>query len=141
MKKRQKEELLLLNQEPLSNRTFQVESVSHEGRGLAKHASGKKIFIEGALLGEQVAVDFTFVHSRFLEARVVEILSASSHRVEPRCPHFSMCGGCLLQHMTGDAQIHYKENMLREQLTHIGGGEPKEGYLPPVVGPLYGYRA
>ncbi|MGC9022524.1 MAG: 23S rRNA (uracil(1939)-C(5))-methyltransferase RlmD, partial [Dissulfurimicrobium sp.] len=73
------------------------------------------------------------------EAQVVEVLNPSPDRVKPGCPHFGLCGGCSLQHITHDMQIRIKEQALIENLRHFGGTEPAE-ILPPLVGPIWGYR-
>ena len=75
-----------------------IDSLSHDGRGVA-HLDGKAVFIDGALPGE--VVDFEYLTSRrkFDEGRVTAVQQASPDRVEPKCPHFGLCGGCSLQHM------------------------------------------
>ena len=59
---------------------------------------------------------------------------------QPPCQHSTLCGGCSLQHMNPDVQIARKEAVLREQLQHFGGLAPKE-WLPPLSGPVTGYRS
>lgn len=39
---------------------------------------------------------------------LVEILRASQHRVEARCPHFGPCGGCTWQHIAYPEQLRLK---------------------------------
>ncbi|MHB8745115.1 MAG: TRAM domain-containing protein, partial [Gammaproteobacteria bacterium] len=75
-----------------------VESLSHEGRGVA-HVDGKAVFIDGALPGETVRFVYSKRHKRHDEAKVQEVLSASPQRVAARCEHFGVCGGCALQHL------------------------------------------
>ncbi len=60
-------------------------------------------------------------------------------RVEPRCAHFNICGGCSLQHLSPAAQIAAKQQVLLDSLKHIGGVEPK-AVLAPLTGPSWGYR-
>lgn len=117
-----------------------VESLSHEGRGIA-HINGKTTFIEGALPGEQVIIRYRKRHARFDEANIEELIEASPHRVIPRCPHFGVCGGCSLQHTDKNYQIYLKEQMLKQHLNHFGNGlEPKE-WLPPIQAKSeWGYR-
>ena len=69
-----------------------IDGLSHEGRGLSR-LDGKRIFVEGALPGEQVLAQYTFTHKKYDEARVVEIRQASPDRVTPPCEHFDICGG------------------------------------------------
>ncbi|MGD2138246.1 MAG: 23S rRNA (uracil(1939)-C(5))-methyltransferase RlmD [Gammaproteobacteria bacterium] len=115
-----------------------VESLAHDGRGVARQ-DGKTVFIEGALPGERVAMEYRATHRRFDEARATAIHQASPDRVAPRCPHFGVCGGCSLQHLDTAAQIRAKQQVLLDNLKHIGGMEP-ETVLAPLTGPAWGYR-
>lgn len=117
---------------------LQIEGLSHEGRGLAR-LDGKRIFVEGALPGETVRASYTATHKKYDEARAVEVLSASPDRTEPPCAHFSICGGCSLQHMARPAQIAFKQQVLAEQFQHFGGIAP-EAWLPPLVDEEPAYR-
>ncbi len=57
---------------------------------------------------------------RFLEGRVVRFHEYSSDRIEPRCTHFGICGGCRWQHLPYHLQLQYKEKQVRDNLTRIG---------------------
>ena len=115
-----------------------IESLSHEGRGIAR-IDGKTVFIEGALPGEQVRFLYTRKRGQFDEGRVVEVVEPSGSRVEPRCRHYGLCGGCSLMHLDGEEQILHKQSVLLEQLQHLGGAEP-ERILPPLSASRWGYR-
>ncbi len=115
-----------------------IESLSHEGRGIAR-IDGKTVFIEGALPGEQVRFLYTRKRGQFDEGRTVEVLAPSSLRVEPRCRHYGLCGGCSLMHLDGEEQILHKQSVLLEQLQRLGGVEP-ERILPPLSASRWGYR-
>ncbi len=99
----------------------------------------KVVFIDGALAGEEVRFRYTRRRGRFDEGIVDEVLQPSMERVEPECPHFSICGGCSLQHMAADTQVRIKQTRLLDNLVHIGGTEPAS-VLPPLTGPRWGYR-
>lgn len=125
----------LLPQEPVA---AHVESLSQDGRGVA-HVNGKAVFIEGALPGEQVLFTYVTQRKRYDEGKINKIIRPSPDRVEPRCAHFNLCGGCSLQHLAPEAQIEAKQQVLLDSLKHIGGIEPKE--VPaPLTGPHWGYR-
>lgn len=129
--------------------TFQVESLSHEGRGIAHYGShpdhpsekqGKKVFINYALPGETVKAQITHVAKRLEEADSLELLSApAATRVEPECPHFTRCGGCNMQHIQLDEQIRLKQEVLKSHLEHFAGIQPEE-WLPPLRSTREDYR-
>ncbi len=118
--------------------TAEITTLSHEGRGIAV-INNKTTFIEGALPGEEVLFKYSKRHNKYDEGIVTEIISPSADRVTPLCPHFSICGGCNLQHMHPTQQILFKQNVLLEQLQHFGNLKPKE-ILSPLTGPVWNYR-
>jgi 23S rRNA (uracil1939-C5)-methyltransferase len=116
----------------------EISDLLHDGRGVA-HVDGKAIFVVGALTGERVRLKFTRKHRRYDEAVVEEILAASPDRVVPRCQHFGVCGGCVLQHLGPEAQIAAKQRVLMENLERIGKVEP-QNLLPALTDQPWGYR-
>ncbi len=115
-----------------------IESLTHDARGVAR-VNGKAVFIDGALPDEEVMFVYVDQHKRHDEGNLVQVLTPSVHRVEPRCVHFSDCGGCSLQHMDPAQQIHAKQQMLLDSFAHIGK-VTAESLLPPLIGPQWGYR-
>ena len=115
-----------------------ITDLSHDGRGVAR-IDGKTVFVSGALLGEQVMVKLRKRHRHFDEAEVVELITRSPHRVEPRCRHFGQCSGCSLQHLDAESQIATKQRVLAENFERIGKVTPSS-WLPPLTGEPWGYR-
>lgn len=116
----------------------EVTAMTHDGRGIAS-VDGKRVFIHGALPGETVSFQVTRRTRDYDEAEVVEVLTPAPERVEPRCAAYARCGGCSLQHMDPAAQILAKQQVLLDNLRHIGQVSP-ERVLPPLTGPVWGYR-
>jgi 23S rRNA (uracil1939-C5)-methyltransferase len=123
---------------PAETVVVQVDDLSHDGRGIA-HRDGKAVFIDGALPGETVRLHYTARHSQYDEGRVEALLTPSPERVEPRCAHFGVCGGCSLQHLAADRQLAYKQQWLLDNLARIGKVQPGQ-ILEPLHGPTWGYR-
>ena len=129
--------------------TFQIEALSHEGRGIAhygthpdhpKEKHGKKVFIRYALVGETVQAKITHQTSRLEEAEMLKLESeAAKGRIEPICPHFGVCGGCSLQHLHPDQQIELKQNVLQSHLQHFAGLQPEQ-WLAPIRATKPDYR-
>ncbi len=115
-----------------------VVSLDQEGRGVAR-VEGKAIFVEGALPGERVLAVTLKRKPSFEIARADVIVKPSAARVEPRCPHFDVCGGCSLQHLDVPAQVAAKQRSLEDALWHIGRVRPQT-VLPAIHGPSWGYR-
>ncbi|HUH54278.1 MAG TPA: 23S rRNA (uracil(1939)-C(5))-methyltransferase RlmD [Rhodanobacter sp.] len=115
-----------------------ITDLSHDGRGVAR-VDGKALFVSGALLDERVMVRLRKRHRHFDEAEVVEVITPSPHRVEPRCRHFAECSGCSLQHLDAEAQIAAKQRVLAENFERIGKVAPQQ-WLPPLTGEPWAYR-
>jgi 23S rRNA (uracil1939-C5)-methyltransferase len=115
----------------------QVEGLTHEGEGVVH--GGKTAFVAGALPGERIRFHRTRRHRQHDDAELLEVLQASAQRVVPRCPHFGVCGGCVLQHLSPAAQLAAKEGELREALARVARASPAR-WLSPLEGPHWGYR-
>ncbi|MGZ4960226.1 MAG: TRAM domain-containing protein, partial [Methylomonas sp.] len=115
-----------------------IESLSHDGRGVA-HVDGKVVFIDEALPGETLEFIYTEIRRDYAEGKVVQLSTRSEHRVDPACSHFGTCGGCSFQHVDDAEQIHFKEDLLREQFRRIGKVEIPEIW-EALTGPHWGYR-
>lgn len=123
---------------PRAPAELRIASLAQDGRGVAR-LDGKAVFVAGGLPGERVWAAFTRAHREYDEAEVEEVLEASAERVEPRCRHFGVCGGCSLQHLDAAAQIAAKQRVLLDALTRIGGVQPRR-VLAPLTGPVWNYR-
>ena len=118
--------------------TATITSVTHDGRGIAD-TSGKKVFVAGALVGEEVRFVRRKSRRNFDEAELLEVITASADRVEAKCAVFGRCGGCSLQHVSIEQQRSIKSDTLRDNLERIGRVEPGR-WLEPVTGPEWNYR-
>ncbi len=115
-----------------------IESVDFEGKGIAR-IDGKTVFVEGALTNEEVVIEIVKRKTNFDKARLIEVITPSQDRVEPSCPSFGVCGGCSVQHISFDAQVKIKEQVLIDNLKHIGKVTAAT-ILPPLMGIAWGYR-
>lgn len=114
---------------------LQILRLSHEGRGVARNAEGKTVFVEGALLGERVTCKVRFTRSRYDEAVVDQVLVPSPRRTAPACPHYAACGGCNLQHLDAQGQLAFKQSLVAELLDY-----PQDRMQPALTSPALGYR-
>ena len=115
-----------------------IESLDQEARGITR-LSGKTIFVEGALPGEEVEYTSFRRKPHFELATTDRVQVASSQRVVPRCPHFGTCGGCSMQHLDGPGQVAVKQRVLEDALRHVGSVQAEQIYAP-IYGPAWGYR-
>ncbi len=117
--------------------TATVAALTGDGEGVVR--SGKTVFVAGALPGELIRFQRLRRHRQHDDGRLLEVLRPAAARVDPRCAHFGVCGGCALQHYSPDAQLESKQLELRDALERVGRVAPGE-WLAPVRGPVWNYR-
>lgn len=75
---------------------------------------GKTVFVPHALPGEKLLVEITKEMRDYSQARIVEILEPSPHRVQPLCPLYTKCGGCNMLHISNEYQVELRKQILRD---------------------------
>lgn len=108
-----------------------VESITHEGEGVARH-QGYTVFVPEALPGDRVVAEVISTRKQYGRALPLAVLQASPDRVDAPCPYYDRCGGCQLMHADYPAQRRYKADQVYSALKRIGGfGDVP---VPPVLG-------
>ncbi len=112
---------------------LKVDALAHGGEAIGRDATGRAVFVPYAIPGERVRVAVVERHRRYARARLLEVLTPSPARVEPRCPHFGpgRCGGCHWQHIDTSIQPLLKGKIVADQLQRVGHIAD-----PPVLEPL-----
>jgi len=128
----------MARRKPREPETAQIEAATHDGRGIAA-MEGKKVFVAGALEGEEVRFIRRKRRRKFDEAELLEVLTPSPKRVSAACAVFGRCGGCALQHISIEEQRAIKFGTLRDNLERIGKVAPEQ-WLEPLAGPEWHYR-
>ena len=120
--------------------TLRLTGYAYGGEALGRLEDGRMVFVPFALPGETVRVRLVEEKRGYARAELLEVLQASPERIQPRCAHFGLCGGCHYQHLSYASQLAAKATILREQLERIGGlADPVLGEI--VASPLsYHYR-
>ena len=93
---------------------------TYGGDAMGRLEDGRAVFVPFGLPGERVRIRLTEEKRNFARGELVEILEASPLRINPRCKHFGVCGGCHYQHLPYGEQLRVKTEILRDQLTRIG---------------------
>ena len=106
----------------MENNCIELELTDMASEGEARgHYNKKVFFVPYGVAGDLVRARPIEESRRYTQAEIVEIVSPSPHRVEARCPHFGVCGGCQWQHIDYPAQLEFKRNTVIEQLRRRGG--------------------
>lgn len=95
-----------------------IEKLTHEAYGLARQ-QGKKYLVPFTLPGELVLADNPIPYKGHLLCQLSKILKPSANRILPECTHYTICGGCHLQHMTYADQLIFKQHLVEDLLGDI----------------------
>ncbi|GAC1446730.1 MAG: TRAM domain-containing protein [Pyrinomonadaceae bacterium] len=110
----------IVAREATRNRTLEVtiERIVPGGLGMA-HAENLTVFVTLTAPGDRVRVRVDRVQNRVAFATLIEIIEPSIQRAAPPCKYFGRCGGCDFQHLTYEAQLAAKTEMVRDCLRRI----------------------
>jgi tRNA/tmRNA/rRNA uracil-C5-methylase (TrmA/RlmC/RlmD family) len=118
---------------------IEIADMAFGGDGVGK-VDGFVVFVPFVIVGELVLVEITERKSDFARARLLQVITPSPDRVDPKCQYFGECGGCQYQHIDYEAQGRIKLEQVRNLFVRVGGFAPEVvGELIPCPAP-YGYR-
>ncbi len=114
----------------MTNPTYDIllEKLTYGGEAMGRLPDGRAVFVLFGLPGEHVRVELTEDKKNFARGKLLELLTTSPERIDPKCKHFGKCGGCHFQNLPYEKQLQAKTEILRDQLQRIGKIEN-----PPVM--------
>jgi len=107
-----------------------ITDIGAEGNAVAR-VDNLVVFVPMLIPGDVVDLKVIRKRKKYLEGKVIRYHSHSPHRIEPRCRHFGICGGCKWQHLPYDLQLMYKEKQVKDSLTRIGKVDVSE--IKPII--------
>ena len=111
---------------------IKLVSAGSKGVAVGKTLEGKTVLVSGAVPGDVVNARVRKSKSNYYEAEMVEIVEKSPFRVEPRCIHFGVCGGCKWQNLAYEKQLEFKQDEVYNHIKRIAGIEDFETL--PILG-------
>ena len=102
------------------NETYQgvVSALGKRGEGIVL-LQECPIYIPNAIPGDRVQFKVIKIEKRRAFAKLIQVISASVDRVDPKCSIALQCGGCQLQHQHQTAQIKFKTSLLQDRLSRF----------------------
>ena len=99
-------------------REVEIFSLGHQGDG----ETAEGLYVPCTVPGDRVRAEFEGVRGK-----LIDVIVPGPARVAPPCPHFGICGGCALQHMSADAYAAWKVEQIRHALgqRNVAGFEMK----------------
>lgn len=108
---RRKKDLPLLN-------GVEILDVAAEGNSIAR-VDDMVVFIPFGAPGDIADVKIDRKKKNYAEGHIEKLTTPSAVRVEPRCEHFTVCGGCRWQHLPYDFQLKCKRQQVVDALERI----------------------
>ncbi len=93
--------------------TVKIEEIGCNGEGVAR-IEGCAVFVPYALKGETVKIKILKAKDSYAFAKLAEVITPSSDRIEPKCSAFQKCGGCNLQHVKYAKQLEWKAESVKD---------------------------
>lgn len=111
--------------------TLDILEIGARGDGVAE-PDGARWFVPFTLPGEVVEAEPGDKRGDGIVAELLEVLVPSRHRETPPCAHFTVCGGCALQHWRRDAYTVWKVGLIERALQQRGVAAP--AFEKPLLG-------
>lgn len=96
-----------------------IVDVNNLGYGIAK-VDSEVVFVQGGVTGDRVRLRIIKCARSYAVARIESFSEVSSYRIDPACPHYKSCGGCLYQHISYSYEKSLKEESVRAALRRAG---------------------
>ncbi len=96
------------------------EALGTNGEGIVK-VDGVTFFVPYLLVGERAKIKILKRKGAIGYGKVEELYTPAEERDRPKCPVFTRCGGCQLQHISYREQLKFKSALVQDTLRKIGG--------------------
>ncbi len=100
-----------------------IEKLDHFGRGITE-INNKICFVENALPNEIVKINIIKETKKYYVAEVVDFIEKSPNRIIEKCPYYSICGGCDLEHLSFKKENEFKRRKVQELLVKFAKINP-----------------
>lgn len=116
-----------------------ITDVAAEGNALAR-VDDMVVFIPFGAPGDVADIRLDKKKKSYAEGHIERLISPGDIRVEPRCEHFGVCGGCRWQHLPYDFQLRCKQRQVTDALERIAKVDLPE--ISPIKGSdeIWNYR-
>ncbi len=119
-------------------KNIEVTGVAAEGKALARVAFNENdenrivVFIPFAAPGDIADIKIDRKKHSYAEGHIDRLIAPSPIRVQPKCAHFTICGGCKWQHLPYDEQLKFKQQQVADALERIAKVELPD--ISPILG-------
>ncbi|HIS24167.1 MAG TPA: 23S rRNA (uracil(1939)-C(5))-methyltransferase RlmD [Candidatus Faeciplasma gallinarum] len=117
---------------------LEITALTSEGNGVGRY-EGMAVFVPYTAVGDVIECRIVKLKPNYAYGKIERLLFSSKDRIEPDCPSYFRCGGCVFRHISYDAELRAKEGFVRDSFRRIGGFELEP---EPIIGckDTYHYR-
>jgi len=125
--------------QPVVLNDVEITEIAAEGKSIGR-VDGQVVFVPMAIPGDVADILITKKRSHYMMGRLLTLKKPSPLRIDPRCQHFGVCGGCKWQHLPYPEQLKWKQKQVVDTLERIGGVTAEK--INPILGSeqTYYYR-
>ena len=109
----------------------EITDAAAEGKSITR-IDERVIFVPFSAPGDIVDIQVYKKRKSYLEGRITKFHTYSKQRVEPRCSHFGLCGGCKWQHVAYENQLINKQKQVKDNFDRIA--KVPVGEFLPIIG-------
>lgn len=115
--------------------TLVIEDMGIDGEGIGK-IDGFPFFVKDSVIGDKIEAKVIKVKKGYAYARLINIITPSKERTEPKCQYHKQCGGCQIQALNYERQLLFKTDKVKNNMMRIGGfsQEQLEMVMEPIIG-------
>ena len=100
--------------------TLSVTDINPDGNGVGRGENGEVVFVPLTAPGDIAKVRIIKCAKNYFVGRLEELVSPSPLRVEPDCPVYHRCGGCVYRHLSREAELQIKKQTVENAFKRIG---------------------
>jgi 23S rRNA (uracil1939-C5)-methyltransferase len=111
-----------------------ITDIVNGGDGIGRLPDGRAVFVPFTIPGETIRANVVEEKKGYVRGELIEVINPAKNRIQPRCKHFGVCGGCHFQHLGYHDQLIIKTKIIEDVLLRVGGLS-RVNVLPIVPSP------
>ena len=120
---------------------IEITGMGAKAKAIGHAPDGRVIFAPYLAPGDIADIQVTKKRKAYFEGKAVKISNFSDLRTKPACDYFGTCGGCKLQHIQYESQLHFKQEEVKNNLIRLGKLQLPDPIDPIMGSPdIYNYR-
>lgn len=115
-----------------------ITGITAEGNGVGR-LDGYTLFVPDTAVGDQCEIKIVKCNKTYGFGRLERLVTPSPARIEPDCPLYRQCGGCVFRHIRYEEELAVKEQFVSDAFSRLGGIDAP---VRPILGAasVNGYR-